>query len=90
MTLILGVVLDIHFALLLLADKLGILQKSIAIKCVEFAGGTGELAKAFITCAEKEDLIERIPGEPSAAGKFRRVYNVITNKGKQLLRSQLL
>lgn len=47
MTIILGVVPDIHFASLLLADKLGILEKSIAIKRVEFVGGTGELAKAL-------------------------------------------
>jgi hypothetical protein len=38
MTLMLGLVPGIHFASLLLADKLGILEKSIAIKCVEFAG----------------------------------------------------
>jgi sulfonate transport system substrate-binding protein len=47
MTLMLGVVPDIHFASLLLADKLGILEKSIAIKRMEFAGGTGELARAL-------------------------------------------
>jgi sulfonate transport system substrate-binding protein len=47
MTLILGVVPDIHFASLFLADKLGILEKSIAIKREEFASGTGELARAL-------------------------------------------
>lgn len=47
MTLILGVVPDIHFASLLLANKLGLLEKRIAIKRTEFAGGTGELAKAL-------------------------------------------
>jgi hypothetical protein len=41
------VVPDIHFAPPLLAYKLGILEKSTAIKLVEFDGNTNELAKAL-------------------------------------------
>jgi hypothetical protein len=52
--------------------------------------GSTNHAKAFIKRAEKEGLIERRKGEPPAPGKFRLIHNIITAKGKQLLRSQLL
>ena len=35
--------------------------------------------------AQKEGLIERVKGEPPAAGQFPPVYNIITECGKQLL-----
>ena len=32
--------------------------------------------------AQKEGLIERVKGEPPAAGQFPPVYNIITERGK--------
>ena len=43
-------------------------------------------AQAFIRRAVKEGLIERIEGE-SEHGHFPPIFNVITDKGRELLRS---
>jgi hypothetical protein len=52
--------------------------------------GSTHHAKAFIARAELEGLIERKVGEAPALGQFRPKYNTITDKGKQLLQSQLI
>ena len=40
--------------------------------------------------AQKQGLIEREKGEPPAPGQFPPVYNIITERGKQLLQSHQL
>jgi hypothetical protein len=51
--------------------------------------GSTHHAKAFLKRAEREGLIERPIGEPPGPGQFRPRYNILTEKGKQLLLSQL-
>jgi hypothetical protein len=40
--------------------------------------------------AQKQGLIERVKGDPPGAGQFSPVYNIITERGKQLLRNHHL
>ena len=51
--------------------------------------GSTHHAKAFIARAEREGLIERPYGEPASPGHFRPRYNILTEKAKKLLLSQL-
>jgi DNA-binding MarR family transcriptional regulator len=51
--------------------------------------GSTHHSKAFIKRAEKEGLIKRKAGEPSATGQFAPVYNFITPKGTELLKNSL-
>jgi DNA-binding MarR family transcriptional regulator len=51
--------------------------------------GSTNHAKAFIARAVKEGLIEREVGQ-SEHGHFKPVFNRITDKGRQVLQSQLL
>ena len=37
--------------------------------------------------AQKQGLIERVKGEPPAPSQFPPVYNIITDRGKQLLQN---
>jgi hypothetical protein len=50
--------------------------------------GSTHHAKAFIARAEKEGLIERIEGK-SEHGHFAPLYNKLTERGRDLLLSQL-
>lgn len=52
--------------------------------------GSTHHAKAFIARAEREGLIERPYGEPAGPGQFRPRYNIITERGKQLLQNHQL
>ena len=53
--------------------------------------GSTNYAQSFIKRAEKEGLIKCIPEDPPAPDEFPRPrYNIITERGKQLLRSQLV
>jgi len=40
--------------------------------------------------AQKQGLIERVKGEPPGPGQFPPIFNVITDKGRQLLQQQSL
>lgn len=40
--------------------------------------------------AQKQGLIERVKGERPAPGQFPPIYNIITDRGKQLLRDHQL
>jgi hypothetical protein len=52
--------------------------------------GSTHHAKAFITRAEREGLIEREKGESPGPGQFAPVINIITDKGRRVLEGQLL
>jgi hypothetical protein len=59
-------------------------------KLLQQLGSTNH-AQAFIKRAEKEGLIKRILEDPPIPDEFPRPrYNIITERGKQLLRSQLV
>lgn len=49
--------------------------------------GSTHHGKSFIKRAEKEGYIKRVKGEEPGPGQFKPVYNVITDKGRQLLQS---
>jgi DNA-binding MarR family transcriptional regulator len=40
--------------------------------------------------AQKQGLIERVKGEAPASGQFSPVFNIITDRGKQLLQNHQL
>ncbi len=46
-------------------------------------------AQAFLRRAEREGLIERVKDERSEHGHFPAVYNRITERGKQLLKTAI-
>jgi hypothetical protein len=52
--------------------------------------GSTHHAKTFVARAQREGLIERKEGEPPAPGQFAPVINIITDKGRKLLRSQIM
>ena len=59
-------------------------------KLLQRLGSTNH-AQAFIKRAEKEGLIKRIPEEPPRKDEFPPPrYNIITDKGRQLLQSRLV
>jgi hypothetical protein len=49
--------------------------------------GSTNHAKAFIARAEKQGYIKRKEGEPPGPGQFKPIYNILTNKGRQLLQT---
>ncbi len=85
---------------LLQRGNMGLLRLLIAVNAVGPKGiatyklleqlGSTHHAKAFITRAEREGLIERVKGEPPAPGQFPPIYNIITDRGKQLLQNHQL
>jgi DNA-binding MarR family transcriptional regulator len=56
---------------------------------LETLGSKADRMNAIIRTAQELNLIERIPGE-SERGQFPSIYNVITDKGRQLLQSQII
>lgn len=52
--------------------------------------GTTGYGQITLQRAKSEGLIERKEGEPSGPGQFPPVFNVITQKGRQLLQEQLI
>lgn len=46
--------------------------------------------QTFIKRAEREGLIKRKRGEPPGPGQFAPMYNIITQRGKDLLQNNLL
>jgi hypothetical protein len=79
---------------------MGLLRLLIAVNAAGHEGiatykllnqlGSTHHAKAFIARAEKEGLIERPYGEPAGPGQFPQRYNIITDRGKQLLQNHQL
>jgi hypothetical protein len=57
-------------------------------KLLNLLGSHGERMQKALVRAEAEGLIKRIEGEPAGPGQFRPVYNVLTDEGKEFLRSQ--
>jgi DNA-binding MarR family transcriptional regulator len=60
------------------------------LRLLEELGSKASRINDIIAALEKLELIERIEGEPHAAGQFPPVYNIITDRGKQLLQNHQL
>lgn len=48
--------------------------------------GSTHHAKAFIKRAESEGYIKRVEGQEPGPGQFKPVYNILTDKGRELLK----
>ncbi|HKG71046.1 MAG TPA: hypothetical protein VKA87_04050 [Nitrososphaeraceae archaeon] len=57
------------------------------VMLLEQMGSKADRMNAIIRKAQELKLIERVRGE-SKHGQFPRIYNVITDKGRQLLQKQ--
>jgi DNA-binding MarR family transcriptional regulator len=75
------------FRLLIAVNQVG--PKGISTYKLLHQLGSTHNAKAFIKRAEREGLIVRETGE-SKHGHFAPVYNRITQKGRQVLQTQLI
>jgi DNA-binding MarR family transcriptional regulator len=59
-------------------------------KLLDTIGSHDTYTQRVLDRAQKQGLIERVKGESPAPGQFLPVYNIITERGKQLLHKHRL
>jgi len=60
------------------------------LRLLQELGSKASRINDIIAALERLELIERIQGEPPGPGQFRPILNVITQRGKALLQTQLM
>lgn len=56
-------------------------------KLLDTIGSHDTYTQRVLDRAQKQGLIERVKGESPAPGQFPPIYNIITERGKQLLQN---